>query len=116
MQGYEREGGKFGVWLRDRLTRPVRRSDHADSEFADSAPDETPEDQELLAAAADSLKQLLITARARQSISHDKAWVENLVREVISSRHDEWDNVLGAGIREVLPRFLATLAVLRPHK
>lgn len=91
--------GKLGVWLRERMRDAP---DEADGGLA-SLPGE----------AATELMQLLMTARARQSISPDGAWISRMLMELLTQQRSAWDETLARRLRELYPRLLASLATLQ---
>jgi hypothetical protein len=91
--------GKLGVWLRDK----VNGAADASADRPDSMVDD----------AASELSTLLTEAHARQSISPDSAWIASVVYDLVSAKHESWDELLENRVRDLYPTFLASLAALQ---
>lgn len=87
---------RLGAWLSDRL--PDGTMDRADG-------------MRLLHSAAEELADLLRAARAREAVSADWRWLQEVVADI--EQAGDWNETLGRRLDALLPRFLASLAVLQ---
>ena len=82
--------------------------------LSDRLPALLPDDQgstDLVEATALELHALLTAARARQAVSPERHWLSGVLADVIGGR--DWDETIQKRVESLLPRFLASLAVLQ---